>query len=121
MNLKVKAAAARVAKRYRELQSLRKYIVERPGADPVLKGTEVSVYVIAALTQGQSIPEILEDYPSLTEKQVRQATAYASAYPKAGRPYPKRSFKRMASDLAATGVFDGDPREESFFSPSHFQ
>lgn len=100
--------------RLRRLEAIRAAV--DPGAtegDPVIRGTSVPVYVIAGLARGQTVEEILEDYPSLTRKQVEAAIEYARAYPKTGRPYPARSFKRMIGDLAEAGVWDveSDPDE----------
>jgi uncharacterized protein (DUF433 family) len=67
--------------------------------EPVIPGTTVPVYLIAGLTEGQTVAEILEDYPSLTRDQVTLAVEYAKAFPKKGRPYPTRSFTRMIADL----------------------
>lgn len=84
--------------------------------EPLLRGTEIPVYLLAALADGgASIKEILEDFPSLTEEQVRAALSYAAVYPKKGRPYPGRSLKRMLADLDLGAVElereDGPPRE----------
>ena len=92
--------------RYKQLRDAKKGIVEQDGSDPVIKGTDISAYRIAALAQGQTLNQILADYPTLTEGQVQAAIAYATAYPKAGRPYPPRSFRRAVGALADMGVFD---------------
>jgi len=42
---------------------------------------------------GMTVEMILADYPSLTERQVLAAKAFADAHPKPGRPYPKRTAK----------------------------
>ena len=81
------------------LMELRSY-VERPASgEPVIRGTAVPVYVVASLAKGETVEEILEDYPSLTRAQIESAIEYAKAYPKKGRPYPARSFKRMVADM----------------------
>ena len=67
------------------------------GADgePLLKGTEIEVYRIAALLDGGwSIEQVIEDYPSLSRKDIATAKAYREAHPEAGRPYPRTSAKR---------------------------
>lgn len=92
--------------RYKQLHDAKKEIMEQDGSDPVIKGTDISAYRIAALTQGQALEHILADYPTLSKDQVQAAIAYAAAYPKAGRPYPSRSFRRAADSLADMGVFD---------------
>jgi len=46
---------------------------------PVIKGTRIPVYLILEmLASGMSIGEILEEYPELTEEDVREAIKYAS-------------------------------------------
>ena len=68
--------------------------------------------MIAALARGQTVTEIIEDYPSLTPEQIDAAVEYAKVYPKTGRPLPTRSFKRMLSDMAESGVWDVDTDDE---------
>jgi uncharacterized protein (DUF433 family) len=64
------------------------------GAEPVLKGTRVTVRtVLASLAEGASISEILTDFPSLTEPAVRAVIAFAAAsaeedLPTFGTPVP---------------------------------
>ncbi|UWU25995.1 DUF433 domain-containing protein (plasmid) [Rhizobium sp. CB3060] len=54
---------------------------------PVLKGTRVPVYTVAAmLSEGISHDEMLEDYPSLNKESLDLATIYAKANPRRGRP-----------------------------------
>jgi hypothetical protein len=52
------------------------------------------------------VADIREDYPSLTPAQIDAAIEYTNVYPKPGRPLPARSFKRMLSDMAESGVWD---------------
>ncbi|AZV40673.1 MULTISPECIES: DUF433 domain-containing protein [Komagataeibacter] len=92
--------------KYKKLLDAKKNILEEDGADPVIKGTGISAYRVAALAQGQTIKEIKADYPTLTEEQIESAIAYTEAYPKPGRPYPVRSFRRAAGALAEMGIFD---------------
>ncbi|MDB5933795.1 MAG: hypothetical protein JWQ01_1139 [Massilia sp.] len=92
-----------VEKRLNALATLRGGVEGNPD-DPLIKGTRVEVYRIAALLGGGATPQmVLGDYPSLTQAQVELAGAYAEAIPKKGRPYPKISFKRAldALDLSA--------------------
>lgn len=111
--IQIKPVLQRIRTRLRELKSLRDATAEGPDGTPFLKGTNIPVHLIAALGEGQTVDEIVEDYPSLSPEQVRHAIDYAEAYPKKGRPYPTRSFKRMLGDLAASGGFDSvsDPDE----------
>jgi uncharacterized protein (DUF433 family) len=55
--------------------------------EPVVRGTRISVYVLADLfEQGASPSEILQDFPSLTEESLEAAVAYARTRP---RPAPQ--------------------------------
>jgi uncharacterized protein (DUF433 family) len=54
---------------------------------PVIKGTRVPVYDIAAsAARGLTPAEIGEDYPSLDEEKIALAILYAKAIPQRGRP-----------------------------------
>jgi uncharacterized protein (DUF433 family) len=44
--------------------------------------------VLADLAEGASVPEILKDFPSLTEEQVRAAIAFAAAAARDDMPVP---------------------------------
>ncbi len=57
------------------------------GGEPIFKGTRVPVRTIAAMkSQGASTAEIVEGYPSLTERTVGLAEIWAAAHPARGRP-----------------------------------
>lgn len=116
----LKPAIAQLKARYRVLRDVRTGIVERADAEPVFKGTELPVYLIAALAEGQGVDDTLADYPSLKRKQVARALDYARAYPKKGRPYPARSLKRAIADLAAAGIFDAAD-DAPKLAPADFQ
>jgi uncharacterized protein (DUF433 family) len=46
---------------------------------PVIKGTRISVeLILRMLSQGISVEEILEEYPHLTEEDIKAALAYAA-------------------------------------------
>lgn len=84
-----------VERRTTDLTALAEKVAFRADGEPLLKGTEIEVYRIAALLDGgAAIEQVLEDYPSLSRKEIETAQAYAYAYPKAGRPYPRTSVKR---------------------------
>jgi uncharacterized protein (DUF433 family) len=61
----------------------RQHIVHDPnicGGEPVIKGTRVTLRtILASLAEGAGISEILDDFPSLTEADVRAVTAFAAA------------------------------------------
>ena len=45
---------------------------------PIIKGTRIPVYLILQLLEaGKTINDIIEDYPELTEKDVKAAIHYA--------------------------------------------
>lgn len=59
------------------------------GGQPVIKGTRVTLStVLSSLAEGASIAEILTDFPSLTEEDVRAAIAFAVASAHEDLPVP---------------------------------
>ena len=95
----------RIDERLQRLAQLNALIDER-APERVLRGTDIPAHVVAALARGQSVAEIVEDYPILSVAQVEAAIEYAKIYPRTGRPLPTRSLKRILGDLAAAGVWD---------------
>lgn len=50
------------------------------GGEAVIKGTRVTLRtVLASLAEGASVEELLEDFPTLTEPDIRAAIAFAAA------------------------------------------
>ena len=50
------------------------------GGEAVIKGTRVTLRtVLASLAEGATVSEILRDFPTLTEQDVRAAIAFAAA------------------------------------------
>ncbi len=50
------------------------------GGEPVIKGTRVTLRtVLASLAEGASIADILGDFPTLSERDVRAVIAFAAA------------------------------------------
>ena len=83
--------------------------IDASGKEPVIRGTKVLVYRIAALLDANmTLKEILQDYPSLSKNQLLAAKAFAETHPKAGRPYPKLTVKAAmrAADLSALDDVD---------------
>ncbi len=101
-----------VDQRLARLADLKNAVSFRADGEAVIRGTDVEVHRIAALLEGGLSPaDIIEDYPGLTRKQIETARAFATAYPKAGRPYPKTTLKRVLrkSKLhALDGVLGGE-------------
>lgn len=59
------------------------------GGDPVIRGTRVTIRtILASLAEGASIEEILEDFPTLTEQDVRAVIAFAAASAEEDLPSP---------------------------------
>lgn len=70
----------------------RQYIIRDPkicGGEAVIKGTRVTIRtILASLAEGASIEEILEDFPTLTENDVRAVIAFAAASAEDDLPVP---------------------------------
>ncbi len=65
------------------------------GGAPVIRGTRVTLRtVLASLAEGGSVPEILGDYPSLTEDDVRAVIAFAAV--SAGEDLPLQPVPDVA-------------------------
>lgn len=59
------------------------------GGEPVVRGTRVTVRtILASLAEGAWIDEILADFPTLTERQVRAVVAFAAASAEEDLPLP---------------------------------
>jgi len=57
---------------------------------PVIRGTRVPVYTIAAwVADGETMQTILDSYPSLTKEQVELAAVFAEEFPYKEEPYRK--------------------------------
>ncbi|MBZ9849669.1 DUF433 domain-containing protein [Mesorhizobium sp. CA14] len=103
-----------VKQRTSDLAALAGAVDFRADGEPLLKGKQVEVYRISALLDGgASVEQVLEEYPSLAREDVETAKAYAEAYPKVGRPFPRTSVKRAlrgagleALDMPDNGVFN---------------
>lgn len=86
--------------RRRALEELVAKVEFRSDGEPLLKGTTIEVYRIAALLDGGLAPdEVADDYPSLSRDDIETARAYAGAYPKNGRPYPRTTAKRALAGI----------------------
>jgi uncharacterized protein (DUF433 family) len=59
------------------------YIVRDPqvcGGEPVVKGTRVTVRtILASLAEGDSTQDLLQDFPTLKEEDIRAVVAFAAA------------------------------------------
>lgn len=60
------------------------------GGEPVIKGTRVTLRtLLASLSEGDSIEEILADYPALTAEDIRAVIAFAADAAREDLPAPK--------------------------------
>lgn len=70
----------------------RDFIIRHPdicGGEPVVKGTRVTIRtILASLAEGSTIEEILADFPTLSEEQVRAVIAFAAASAEEDLPVP---------------------------------
>jgi uncharacterized protein (DUF433 family) len=65
------------------------------GGEPVLKGTRVTLRtVLASLAEGATIAEILADFPTLSEEDVRAAIAFAAESAQEDLPLAEIPVKR---------------------------
>ena len=59
------------------------------GGQPVIRGTRVTLRtVLASLAEGATVEEILADFPTLTEPDVRAVIAFAAASTEEDLPVP---------------------------------
>jgi len=74
------------------MQNSEERIVRDPaicGGEPVFRGTRVTLRtVLASLAAGDTIEEILTDFPSLKTEDVRAAIAFAAASAEEDLPLP---------------------------------
>jgi uncharacterized protein (DUF433 family) len=65
------------------------------GGEPVLKGTRVTLRtILASLAEGATTAEILADFPTLSEEDVRAAIAFAAASAQKDLPLAETPVKR---------------------------
>jgi uncharacterized protein (DUF433 family) len=76
----------------------RERIVRDPrivGGEPVLKGTRVTLRtVLASLAEGATTADILADFPTLSEEDVRAAIAFAAVSAQEDLPLAEAPIKR---------------------------
>jgi len=59
------------------------------GGEPVIKGTRVTIRtILASLAEGARVEDILVDFPTLTEEDVRAVIALAAASAEEDLPTP---------------------------------
>lgn len=59
------------------------------GGEPVLKGTRIPVYALAAMrAAGASAEDLIAGYPELSRRNLELAETWSRAHPRRGRPRP---------------------------------
>ncbi|MCP4900709.1 MAG: DUF433 domain-containing protein [bacterium] len=65
------------------------------GGTPVIKGTRVTLRtVLASLAEGASVQDILADFPTLTEEDVRAVIAFAAVSAEEDIPFNRSRWSR---------------------------
>jgi uncharacterized protein (DUF433 family) len=81
-----------------DAMNYRKRIVRDPqvvGGEAVFKGTRVTLKtVLASLAEGATTAEILADFPTLSEEDVRAAIAFAASSAQEDLPLAESPIKR---------------------------
>lgn len=84
-----------VKKRIADLAELQNKVARSEHGKAVLDVRGVEVHRIAALLRGGlSVDAVVEEYPFLSHDAVETARAYAQAFPRPGRPYPRTTAAR---------------------------
>jgi len=84
-----------VKKRVCELAELHNKVALADNGKAVVDARGVEVHRIAALLRGGlSVDAVVEEYPFLSPDAVETARAYAQAFPRPGRPYPRTTAAR---------------------------
>jgi len=65
------------------------------GGEPLFKGTRVTLRtILASLAEGDSVEEILKDFPSLKPEDIQAAIAFAAASAEEDLPVPEVPYIR---------------------------
>jgi uncharacterized protein (DUF433 family) len=57
------------------------------GGTPVIRGTRITVYsILGRLAGGDTVADLLSDYPELTAESIGAAEIFARSHPLVGRP-----------------------------------
>lgn len=87
--VRIDTARAKVRSGLALLKQVRSTIVSKPeilSGEPCIRGTRISAYTAAAVMESDGLEAALRAYPSLNAKQLEAAAAYATTYPRRGRP-----------------------------------
>lgn len=85
-----RVAGPKIDAAQRYVEHRRQFITADPeifGGVPILKGTRIPVYVIRGrLADGDTLADLVEDYPNLPAEAFTAADIYARTHPERGRP-----------------------------------
>lgn len=75
---------------YRYLEGRERHIESNPGVqggEPVIAGTRLPVRAVAErMDRGETVAELVEDYPEIPKEAFEAARIYAESHPRRGRP-----------------------------------
>jgi uncharacterized protein (DUF433 family) len=101
LTIDLKPFLRRTSERLARLEKARAMVVSSPeilGGTPVIRGTRVPVYDVAAsVAAGIPRDRILAGYPRVTPGQIDLAALYADAIPPRGRPRSRREMPKRAT------------------------
>lgn len=106
LEVDIRPVLSKVRSRAVRLQRAKKMVATNPhirGGEPMIRGTRIGVYEVAAMIEGASekeIEEFLGGYPTLKREHLELAEIYVAAHPRRGRP-PKHPWHNTGA--AASG------------------
>src|SRR6266849_4376520 len=90
LRIEIRPARRKVEKQLKQLARIEQMVIRDPSimrGAPVFKGTRIPVDLVAdMLSQGATVDEILEGYPTLNKERIAIAPLYMEAFPRRGRP-----------------------------------
>lgn len=90
-----------VKKRVADLAELQNKVALADNGKALLDARGIEVHRIAALLRGGlSVNAVMEEYPFLSQDAVETAWAYAQAFPRPGRPYPRTTAATARREAA---------------------
>ena len=87
------------------------------GGEPVVKGARVTLRtILASLAEGASIQDILDDFPTLTERAVCAVIAFAASFAEEDLPLPRIPLATAHLLLTNSGPFGLSDHERAALS-----
>ncbi|MYA87771.1 MAG: DUF433 domain-containing protein [Boseongicola sp. SB0662_bin_57] len=70
---------------------------ETCGGEPIIKGTRISCQsVLGRMDGSETLSELMEDYPHVTEEAFEAALIYARSHPPPGRPTAGKPWRKAS-------------------------